>query len=154
MWALDMAARADASHRRSENLLADVCTSVHMCAYELPLSALEQHVFLTPLLVVETVFYCSSYTSHLLWNPARAASLWIRVQEVLKAVVCLNNFWWVQAGPSLAKNVSPPTSPDSSLDSRYSIPIHSSPGSGAGECQAGKDNPVTLNRDVRPAMSH
>lgn len=84
--------------------------------------------------------------SHLLGKPTTAAYLWILVWEALKpVVVCLNHsgvapLW---PGPCYAL----PT--DSVRDGRHSFSIRSHARISTGDCQAGKENAVMLNRDVR-----
>lgn len=84
--------------------------------------------------------------SRLLGKPTTATYLWILVWEALKpVVVCLNHsgvapLW---PGPCYAL----PT--DSVRNGRHSFSICSHARISTGDCQAGKENAVMLNRDVR-----
>lgn len=81
-----------------------------------------------------------------------AVSLWNLIQEALKPAGCLNNSrcsGWLPCGQ---EPVSPhPTGHH--RDDRHFPSIQTCSRNGTGDCQAGKENAVTLSRDVRPDVS-
>lgn len=152
---LEMRARIDVNHLgfgAQESLWQVLYLSAWLHTYALPLFGLEEPGFF-PLFLVGTILYCYKSLCHVcLGKQARLrlfGSLSRKFSSQQIASTIHDDSWWLLSGqrPVL------PTAPDARGDGRRFLSIHSLTRNGTGDCQAGKENAVMLNRDVRPDVS-
>lgn len=127
-------------------------SSAWLHAYALPLFGLEEHGFF-PLFLVGTVLNCHKSLCHVCLRkqprllPSGSLSGKLSSQQIASTVH--NDSWWLLfgQGPVLLPAL------DTRGDGRHFLSVHSHTRNSIGDCQAGKENAVMLNRDVRPDVS-
>ena len=145
-----MRARIDVNHFSfwAQRSLWQVFVSVWLHAYAFPLFDLEERGFF-PLFLVEAILYGYKSLSHRCWGTNHSCFSLEPYPGSSQASRLPQQSMMLPFGQEPVS----PHPPGHHRDERHFLSIQTCTGNGTGDCQAGKENAVRLNRDVRPYVS-